>query len=164
LFKIKPTPSYNGHQPMVCQIIRKYRIVQRHESFYQLLGCCRLLSDIYNNIMPKKRLHLAAAPTNVDCSGERLTCVPKNSGFWNRFSYNIPDRKVGFYLISNFENKFVINLCTRLKLFWYQLVGSIRFVYKLKSTIVNKWGSYFREHFWNIYLCSCWCHFKYIFV
>jgi hypothetical protein len=34
-----------------------------------------------------------------------------------------PDRKTGFYLISNFENKFVINLCTRLKLFWYQLVG-----------------------------------------
>jgi hypothetical protein len=38
--------------------------------------------------------------------------------------YNIsPDRKTGYYLISNFENKFVINLCTRLKLFWYQLVG-----------------------------------------
>jgi hypothetical protein len=26
---------------------------------------------------------------NVDCSGERLTCVPKSSGFWNTFSYNI---------------------------------------------------------------------------
>jgi hypothetical protein len=27
--------------------------------------------------------------TNVDCSGERLTCVPKSSGFWNTFWYNI---------------------------------------------------------------------------
>jgi hypothetical protein len=25
----------------------------------------------------------------VDCSGERLTCVRKSSGFWNTFSYNI---------------------------------------------------------------------------
>jgi hypothetical protein len=26
---------------------------------------------------------------SVDCSGERLTCIPKTSGFWNTFSYNI---------------------------------------------------------------------------
>jgi hypothetical protein len=25
----------------------------------------------------------------VDCLGERLTCVPKSSGFWNPFWYNI---------------------------------------------------------------------------
>jgi hypothetical protein len=29
-----------------------------------------------------------------------------------------PDRKVDVYLMSNFENKYVINLCPRLKLFW----------------------------------------------
>jgi hypothetical protein len=30
----------------------------------------------------------------------------------------VPDRKVDVYLMSNFENKYVINLCPRLKLFW----------------------------------------------
>jgi hypothetical protein len=29
-----------------------------------------------------------------------------------------PDRKVDVYLMSNFEPKYVINLCPRLKLFW----------------------------------------------
>jgi hypothetical protein len=30
----------------------------------------------------------------------------------------VPDRKVDVYLMSNFEPKYVINLCPRLKLFW----------------------------------------------
>jgi hypothetical protein len=30
----------------------------------------------------------------------------------------LPDRKVDIYLMSNFEPKYVINLCPRLKLFW----------------------------------------------
>jgi hypothetical protein len=62
----------------------------------------------------------------------------------------LPDRKVGFYLMSNFENKYVINLFTRLKLFWVHQLGSIRdhtFGYKLKSKIVNKLISNFREPF-----------------
>jgi hypothetical protein len=56
---------------------------------------------------------------------------------------------------------YVINLCTRLKLFWVHQLGSIRdhtFGYKLKSKIVNKLISNFREPFWNIPLFTSWYH------
>jgi hypothetical protein len=36
----------------------------------------------------KSQTWLNATYANVDCSGERLTCVPKSSGFWNTFWYN----------------------------------------------------------------------------
>jgi hypothetical protein len=35
-----------------------------------------------------------------------------------KFDLRSPDRKVDVYLMSNFEPKYVINLCPRLKLFW----------------------------------------------
>jgi hypothetical protein len=50
------------------------------------LGCkySTVLTDFIYEIC-----HVMSESANVDCSGERLTCVPKSSGFWNTFWYNI---------------------------------------------------------------------------
>jgi hypothetical protein len=49
---------------------------------------------------------------------EKVVGISEKLRFSECPALEVPDRKVDVYLMSNFEPKYVINLCPRLKLFW----------------------------------------------